>query len=90
MSLRLLLCLALQVYGYVLLGRVIVSFIPLFKPDWTPPGWFRPVMDVIYGLTEPPLQLIRRVVPQPMGMPFDLSFIVLYLLVGVVLPRIIC
>lgn len=90
MSLRLILCLALQVYGYVLLGRVIVSFIPLFKPDWTPPAWFRPVLDVIFGLTEPPLQLIRRVVPQPMGMPFDLSFIVLYLLVGMVLPRIIC
>ncbi len=84
MSLRLVLCLALQVYYYVLIGRVIVSFIPLFKPDWRPPDWFRPVLDVIYGLTEPPLQLLRRVVPQPMGMPFDLSFIVLIVLLGVV------
>jgi len=80
---------ALRVYGYVLLARVILSFIPLFKPDWTPPSALAPLVDLVYGLTEPPLQLLRRVIPQPSGFPFDLSFIVLYLIVARLLPLLI-
>jgi len=81
---------ALRVYGYILLARVILSFIPLFKPDWTPPSALAPLVDLIYGLTEPPLRLLRRIIPQPSGFPFDLSFIVLYLIVARVLPLLIC
>ncbi|HVE75699.1 MAG TPA: YggT family protein [Actinomycetota bacterium] len=62
----------------------------MFRPDWRPPSFLMPVLDVVYALTEPPLQLLRRVIPQPMGMPLDLPFLVLFLLVGQVLPRIIC
>lgn len=83
MSLRLILCLSLVVYNYILIGRVVLSFIPMFKPDWTPPPFMRPLVDLIYGLTEPPLQLLRRVVPQPMGFPFDLSFLVLIFLIPI-------
>lgn len=72
----------LAIYGWILIGRVIVSFIPLISPSWTPPPFLMPVIDVIYGLTEPPLQLLRRLIPQPMGFPLDLSFIVLFLIVS--------
>ncbi len=78
----------LDIYRWILIARVILSFIPLFKPDWVPPSFLTPVIDVVYGLTEPPLQLLRRVVPQPAGFPFDLSFLVLFLIVGL-LPQII-
>lgn len=78
----------LDIYRWILIARVVLSFIPLFKPDWVPPSFLTPVIDVVYGLTEPPLQLLRRVVPQPAGFPFDLSFIVLFLIVGL-LPQII-
>lgn len=90
LTVRLVLCLAIQVYLYILFARVILSFIPLFKPDWTPPNFLRPVVDLVYGLTEPPLQLLRSVIPQPMGLPLDLSFIVLYILIRYVLLRIVC
>ena len=83
------LCIALRVYGYILLARVIISFIPMFSPTWRPPDGLRPVIDVIYGLTEPPLMALRKVVPQPSGMPLDLSFIVLYLIFNLV-RRILC
>lgn len=83
MTLRLILCLSLVVYNYILIARVVLSFIPMFKPDWTPPAYLRPLVDLIYGLTEPPLQLLRRVVPQPMGFPFDLSFLVLIFLIPI-------
>jgi YggT family protein len=78
----------LDIYRWILIARVVLSFIPLFKPDWVPPSFLTPVIDLVYGLTEPPLQLLRRVVPQPAGFPFDLSFLVLFLIVGL-LPQII-
>ncbi|MDQ4149232.1 MAG: YggT family protein [Actinomycetota bacterium] len=79
----------LNIYRWILIARVILSFIPLFKPDWVPPSFLAPVVDLVYGLTEPPLQLLRKVVPQPAGFPFDLSFLVLFFIVGVILPQII-
>lgn len=83
MSLLLILCLSLNVYYYILIARAILSFVPMFKPGWTPPHFLRPAVDLIYGLTEPPLQLLRRVIPQPMGFPFDLSFLVLIFLIPI-------
>ena len=78
----------LSIYTFILIARVVLSFIPLFKPGWVPPPFLGPVVDVVYGLTEPPLQLLRRLIPQPMGFPFDLSFLVLFIIVNV-LQRII-
>jgi YggT family protein len=79
----------LAIYGWILIGRIILSFIPLFSPGWQPPPFLTPIVDLIYGLTEPPLQALRRVIPQPMGFPFDLSFIVLYVIVRMILPVVI-
>lgn len=79
----------LQIYGWILTGRIILSFIPMFNPGWQPPPFLTPIVDLIYGMTEPPLQFIRRYVPQPMGFPFDLSFIVLFVIVRLILPRVI-
>lgn len=42
-----------------------------------------PLVDLVYGLTEPLLQQLRRVIPQPMGFPIDLSFIALFFLVRI-------
>ncbi|MGH2772773.1 MAG: YggT family protein [Actinomycetota bacterium] len=83
------LCITLSVYSWILIARVILSFVVMFRGDWRPPVWLRPLVDLIYGLTEPPLQLIRRVVPQPMGLPLDLSFLVLWFIVGYILPIVI-
>jgi YggT family protein len=79
----------LAIYGWILIGRIILSFIPLFSPGWQPPPFLTPIVDLIYGKTEPPLQFIRRYVPQPMGFPFDLSFIILYVIVRLILPQVI-
>lgn len=78
------LCLLLRVYGFILLARVVISFIPLFAQGWRPPDALRPVIDVVYGLTEPPLMALRKVVPQPAGLPLDLSFIVLYVIYNII------
>lgn len=86
--LRSILCRGLSLYSYILFARVILSLLAAFKPGWQPPAWSRPIVDAIYSLTEPPLRALRKVIPQPAGMPLDLSFLVLYLSISI-LRRII-
>ncbi len=88
--LRLILCQGLRLYGLIIFARFILSLVAAFKPGWQPPPWLRPILDAVYSLTEPPLRALRTVIPQPAGMPFDLSFLVLAILVGTILPRILC
>lgn len=73
----------LFLYIVVLWARVIVSFVPLIKPGWTPPPGIRPIFDVVYGLTDPPINALRKVVPQPFGFPLDLAFLVWFLIIYV-------
>jgi len=88
-GLQQILCAALMVYYLVLIARAILSFVPMFVPGWTPPAFLRPVVDLVFGLTEPPLQLLRRVIPQPMGFPLDISFMALFFLI-ILLKQLVC
>ena len=58
----------LQLYSYILLIRVILS--------WVNPNPYNPIVQILYRLTEPVLAPIRRVLP-PMG-GLDLSPLVVF------------
>jgi YggT family protein len=73
----------LLVYIIVLWARVIMSFVPLIKPGWTPSSGIRPLFDLVYALTDPPINALRKVVPQPFGFPLDLAFLVWFLIIYV-------
>jgi YggT family protein len=73
----------LTVYIIVLWARVIMSFVPLIKPGWTPSPGIRPLFDFVYALTDPPINALRKVVPQPFGFPLDLAFLVWFLIIYV-------
>jgi YggT family protein len=76
-----LLCLALRVYWYVLLARIVLSW---FMES--PRGWLGSAWGVLYDLTEPFLRPFRRLVP-PLrlgGLGLDLSPILAFVLLGVV------
>lgn len=60
----------LQLYSFVLLARALVSWIPNLDPS-------NPIVQVIYQLTEPVLDPIRRLIP-PLGGTIDISIIVAY------------
>jgi uncharacterized protein YggT (Ycf19 family) len=47
------------------------------------------VLDLVYALTDPPVNALRRVIPQPMGFPIDLAFLVWFLIVFFV-QRAVC
>lgn len=82
-----LICLALFVFMLLLLVRVILSWMQF--AGWRPPigGPLRAGFDVVIDVTEPPLRLLRRVVP-PAGV-LDLSVLVAFVVI-LVLRRVFC
>ncbi len=65
-----LLIVVLQLYSYVLLARALVSWIPNLDP-------YHPAVQVLYRLTEPVLEPIRKLIP-PLGGMMDISIIVAF------------
>jgi YggT family protein len=61
----------LQLYSFVLLARALVSWIPNLDP-------YHPAVQILFQVTEPVLEPIRRVVP-PLGGMIDISIIVAFL-----------
>jgi YggT family protein len=73
---------ALFVFWLLLIARVVVEFIRSFSRDWRPTGVTVVVLEVILTLTDPPVKLLRRLIPQLTigAVRFDLSIMVLLLL----------
>ena len=73
----------LSIYLIILIGRLVFDFVQVFARDWRPSGFILIVVEGIYTVTEPPLKLIRRVVPPTrMGqVSLDLGFLIL--LIGI-------
>jgi YggT family protein len=74
-------CFALLAAMIILFIRVIVSWVEL--AGWRPPysGPIRAALDVVINVTEPPLRLLRRIVPPTGG--FDLSVLVAFVALSV-------
>jgi YggT family protein len=69
-------CPLLQIYYYVLLARVLLSWFPA-----APGGFLAQLNSVLYALTEPLLGPLRRAIP-PLRMGnvgIDLSAIILFI-----------
>ncbi|KAB1949448.1 YggT family protein [Brevibacterium linens] len=74
---------ALSIYVYVLLARVVLDLVQVFSRDWRPTGFLLVLAEIVYTLTDPPVRLLRRIIP-PLRLgqvSLDLGFIVL--LIGV-------
>lgn len=73
----------LSLYTVVLLGRMILSWVPMFAPGWSPRGPILVIAELIFTLTDPPLRFLRKFIPSlNLGqVRLDLSFIVLWLAV---------
>jgi YggT family protein len=79
------LCVALLAYTVILFARIILSWVLM---AWSPPPSLTPVIRIIYDLTEPILGLFRRYIP-PVG-GFDLSPLIIFLILGIVRAEIGC
>jgi YggT family protein len=80
MSIGSLLIQILNIFVLVLLARLILDYVRMFKPNWRPRGILLPILEIIYVLTDKPLSFVRRFVPPLRLGPvaLDLSFIVLF------------
>lgn len=69
----------LWLFWLVLIGRLILDFVQIFAKSWQPRGVVLLIAEAIYSITDPPLRLLRKVIP-PLrlgGVQFDLAFLIL-------------
>ena len=73
---------ALFVFWLLLIARVVIEFIRSFSRDWHPRGATVVILEVVLSVTDPPVNLLRRLIPQLTvgAVRFDLSIMVLLLL----------
>jgi YggT family protein len=72
---------ALFVFWLLLIARVVIEFIRSFSRDWQPKGVTVLILEIMLTLTDPPVKLLRRLIP-PLtigAVRFDLSIMVLLL-----------
>ncbi|WOF21834.1 YggT family protein [Microbacterium betulae] len=78
---------ALLLYIFVLFGRLILDYIPLFNREWRPQGAVLVLAEIAYTLTDPPIKAFRKVIP-PLrvgGIAIDFAFALTMLLCFILL-----
>ncbi len=73
---------ALFLFWLLLIARIVVEFIRSFSRDWHPRGATVVILEVIMTVTDPPVNLLRRIIPQLTigSVRIDFSIMVLLLL----------
>jgi len=81
----------LAVYLFVLIVRMIFSWIQTFSRDWHPTGIILVIAESVFTVTDPPLRFLRRFIPPlRLGMvAMDLSFMVLFIVVLIMLEVVV-
>ncbi len=77
----------LLLYLYVLVFRLVMEYVVQFARSFRPSGFLLVLVETAYTLTDPPLRLLRRVIP-PLrlgSVALDLSFLVLFFAIYVLI-----
>ncbi|WP_067782880.1 YggT family protein [Actinomyces vulturis] len=76
----------LRLYTLVLILRVILDWVMMFARSWQPRGIVLVIANLVYTLTDPPLNWLDRKIPAlRMGnVGFSMGFIVLYFAIVIV------
>lgn len=77
----------LLVFLLFLIARFVVEWVMQFARSWRPAGLVAAGLEVVYSTTDPPLKLLRRVIP-PLrlgGISIDFGFIVLFFVVYILM-----
>lgn len=73
----------LFLFVLLLLGRIVLELTRSFSRSWWPSGVVAVGVELVYTVTDPPVRLLRRLVP-PLrvgGISLDLSVMIVLLLV---------
>ncbi|MGC4934976.1 YggT family protein [Gordonia sp. DT30] len=73
----------LFVYWLLLLARLVVELVRSFAREWRPTGIVVVLIEVTFTLTDPPIKLLRRIIPPiPLGpVRLDLSLMIVLIVV---------
>ncbi len=52
-----------MLYFFVLWGRFILDLVRNFSRGWRPQGFGLIVSEFVFALTDPPIRVVRRVIP---------------------------
>ncbi len=75
--------LLLWLYLLTLVLRMVLDWVQYFARDWRPTGVVLVLAEIVYTLTDPPLRLVRRVIP-PLrigNMALDIGFMLVFFVV---------
>ncbi|MBM7800211.1 YggT family protein [Microlunatus panaciterrae] len=77
----------LWIFLLILFARMILSWIPVLVREWEPRGPMLVFAEIIYSITDPPLRLLRKVLPPVRvgNMMLDLAFLALFILVSILM-----
>jgi YggT family protein len=73
----------LLVFLILLFARFVVDWVMVLARSWRPSGLVAAGLEVVYATTDPPLKVVRKVIP-PLNLGsirLDLGFMVLLILV---------
>lgn len=84
---RLALYWVLFAFWLLLTARVVVELVRAFAREWRPAGGVAVALESIYTVTDPPVRLVRRLIPVVRigGVGLDLSIMVLLLVVFILM-----
>jgi YggT family protein len=77
----------LYLFLLFLIGRLVLEYVQRFARSWRPTGVVLVLAEATYTITDPPLKLLKRFIPDVRlgNVAFDLSFTVLFVVVWVMI-----
>lgn len=79
--------LVILLYVLLLLVRLVFNWVQQFARDWKPQGLALVVAELAFTATDPPLKVVRRIIP-PLrigSVSLDLGFIVVFIVASLAL-----
>jgi YggT family protein len=83
--------LVLWLFRLALLGRIVFDIVRVLARTWRPAGGSAVALEVLYSSTDPPVKLLRRLIPTVRlgNVGFDLSIIVLLIIVYILMNLVV-
>ncbi len=87
LALRFVIYYLLFFFWLLLTARIVVELVRSFAREWRPAGASAVALETVYVVTDPPVRLLRRVIPVVRigGVGLDLSIMVLLLVVFILM-----
>ncbi len=82
-----LLFLLLWLFRLAIYARIVFEIVRMIARSWRPIGASAVALEILYSSTDPPVKLLRRIIPTVRlgGVGFDLSIIVLLIVIWILM-----